>query len=504
MRTARRLTTAACTAAALAVIGTVPVAAAPAKATPATKATPSATTATTAQAAETGRTADFNGDGYPDLATAAPTAAVAGKERAGLVAVQYGSPTGLQKPLLLTKDTPGVPGLPTANGRFGVLVGQGDVDGDGFDDLLVDGGLEGRPEALHASGTLVLRGSKDGLTGRYTGLLTDGPFTTGGVRVLPKPLAVGDVTGDGIADIVAPAGRTVAYDGIAVLKGPFSPATNEPAAVQFHDTRALGVYSSSLIQVSDMTGDGIADVIVAQWGKGLLLKGSASGLTPAGEVSVGGASAFGDLNKDGYQDFVTGDGGAYNDTEGGRIRVYYGSATGISKTLKPATYTQDSPGVPGVNETGDRFGSALSVGDTDQDGYEDIVIGATYETGSDAAATWSGSVTVLRGSAAGVTTAGSKLITQDSAGVPSNSEKDDHFGSAVAVLDTDKDGKAEVYIGGYGEDAYKGRVWRLPTGTGGVTGTGSTSHSLTDLGGPAGRAHLGWGFGAGGNPPMQG
>ncbi|MEV8534751.1 FG-GAP repeat protein [Streptomyces sp. NPDC051211] len=177
----------------------------------------------------------------------------------------------------------------------------------------------------------------------------------------------------------------------------------------------------------------------------------------------------------------------------------YGGPNGVSTTVPARAYTQDTAGVPGVSEMGDRFGHAVSVGDTDQDGYADIVIGASYETGSDAAATWSGSVTVLRGSATGVTTTGSKLLTQDSAGVPSTSEKDDHFGSAVNVIDTDKDGKAEVYIGGYGEDAYAGRVWKLKTDATGVTGTGATSYGLNDLGGPAGRAHFGFAFGSGGN-----
>ncbi|MEV8534752.1 FG-GAP repeat protein [Streptomyces sp. NPDC051211] len=65
---------------------------APTAATAATPAAPATTAATPADSA------DFNGDGYPDVATSAPTAAVSGLARAGAVAVRYGSPTGLQKP----------------------------------------------------------------------------------------------------------------------------------------------------------------------------------------------------------------------------------------------------------------------------------------------------------------------------------------------------------------------------------------------------------------------
>ncbi|MEO3776343.1 hypothetical protein ABGB16_05715 [Micromonospora sp. B11E3] len=61
----------------------------------------------------------------------------------------------------------------------------------------------------------------------------------------------------------------------------------------------------------------------------------------------------------------------------------------------------------------------------------------------------------------------------------------------MAVLDTDRNGKPEVYVGGYGEDGHQGRVWQLQTGPAGLTGTGATSFHLGTLGGPTGRAHFG-------------
>ncbi|MCJ0873617.1 FG-GAP and VCBS repeat-containing protein [Streptomyces sp. AP-93] len=441
--------------------------------------------------------ADFNGDGYPDVATSAPTTTVSGLARAGAVAVQYGSPTGLQKPVLITKNTPGVPGLPADGGRFGILHGQGDVDGDGYVDLLVEGGAD----AEHRStGIMILRGSKDGITGRYTSQLHSGAYAVGGPSVHVTDPHIGDVTGDGIADIVTPSYNTDGKSGLAILQGPLSPATNEPARILFRDTETLDNSPARNLHLGDMTGDGIADIVLGPYGTGTLLKGTPGGLVKGGSlVGYGAGGSFGDLNKDGYQDFVSGDGGTWNTADGGRIAVTYGGPDGVSTTIPARVYTQDTAGVPGVSEVGDRFGASVSVGDTDQDGYADIVIGASYETGSDTAATWSGSVTVLRGSATGVTTTGAKVLTQDSPGVPSTSEKDDHFGSAVSVIDTDKDGKAEVYVGGYGEDNYAGRVWKLKTDATGITGTGATAYNFADLGGAAGRAHFGFAFGSGGS-----
>ncbi|MFJ7270635.1 integrin alpha pat-2 [Streptomyces sp. NPDC099050] len=446
--------------------------------------------ATAAPTAAPAGSADFNGDGYPDLAVSANAVTVAGRERAGALSIQYGSPTGLQKPVVITKDTPGVPGLPATYGRFGTPSSHGDVDGDGYTDLLVEGGSDAENRS---TGILVLRGSEDGITGRYTGVLSYGAYTSGGTSVVPYKPQVGDVTGDGIADIVTQS-NDGGKQGIAVLQGPLDPATNEPAKVLYRDTQTLdGIYGSNL-HVGDMTGDGIADIVASSYDKGVLLKGTPGGLVPAGSV-LGSCDdrAFGDLNKDGYQDFACSDSGMHTRGDGGGFTVTYGSSTGISTTLPVRYYNQDTAGVPGTAEVGDFFGNAVAIGDTDQDGYGDLLIGASSETGTDPEATFrAGAVTVLRGSATGVTTTGAKTLTQDSAGVPSTSEKEDHFGSALSVIDTDKDGKPEVYVGGYGEDGYAGRVWKLKTDAGGVTGTGATSFNLTDLGGPARRAYFGW------------
>jgi hypothetical protein len=88
-----------------------------------------------------------------------------------------------------------------------------------------------------------------------------------------------------------------------------------------------------------------------------------------------------------------------------------------------------------------------------------------------------------------MTTTGSKVISQNSKSVPSSSEPLDSFGSALQVVDDDRDGNPEVHIGGEGEGTFKGRVWKLPAGTGGITAVGSTSFNLTDLGGPARGTH---------------
>ncbi|MFF3216606.1 FG-GAP repeat protein [Streptomyces sp. NPDC002886] len=154
--------------------------------------------------------------------------------------------------------------------------------------------------------------------------------------------------------------------------------------------------------------------------------------------------------------------------------------------LSPATAAPAAPAKPLAEDTADFNG----------DGFADLLIGASYETGDDAATTaHAGALTVLRGSKTGITTTGAKTLTQNTVGIPSASENEDHFGSAIAAIDTDKNGKPEVYVGGNGEDGYTGRVWNLATAPAtGLTGTGATRFGLTHLGGAAGASTFGYRF----------
>ncbi|MEV7418741.1 FG-GAP-like repeat-containing protein [Streptomyces sp. NPDC089919] len=453
----------------------------PATAAPAAPAAP-------APAART--TADFNGDGYPDLAVGAPTATVDGLKKAGAISVLYGSATGFQnsQASFISQATPGVPGTPVANGRWQRIKGFGDFDGDGYDDLVVapPGGIGGT--------VLLLWGSPKGLTGA-SAEVPDGAGV-GGRHI--GAMGVGDVNGDGHPDLLSTASQ-----GLRIDLGPFA-RTGEPAKAT--ESTGLLDYWVMGFRVGDMTGDGIADVIATsntQAGlyKTVVLRGTPDGLVKGGSTTAVinereyGSDNFGDVNKDGYPDFVSL--GAVTDGGKGfaleRFTVTFGGPKGVSTTLSPRTYSQDSPGVPGVGEANDYFGESLAVADVDQDGYADVVVGAPGESGTDAVATrGSGAVTVLRGSATGLTTTGAKAFTQNSAGVPSTSEVTDRFGRSLRVLDADRNGAPELYVGGEGEDGYTGRVWKLATAPGtGVTGTGATSFNLAALGGPTGGASFG-------------
>ncbi|MFE6399276.1 integrin alpha pat-2 [Streptomyces alboflavus] len=471
MRSTTYLTAAACAAALLSIT-------APAQAAPAAPAKPAAVKPA----------ADFNGDGYPDLAIGAPSAKIDDLKRAGLVSIVYGSAEGLKhdKQQLVSRATPGVPGEPKANPYgWGIQASHGDLDDDGYDDLLISDG----------PGLLVLWGGKDGISGGTE--VPTGEGTTASPAFRQAWQRIGDVNGDGKADIVGAAQvgpQMNANWGLGTLYGPFDRGTGKPASVQFRDTEAKDGVAATSVQVGDMTGDGVDDVVTMGTGtrpsdgrQARVLKGTRDGYVPGGKLNARHGGAFGDLNGDGFQDFV-GTPQEYDADNSGAISVTYGGPDGVSKTIPARVYDQDSPGVPGVNEKGDRWGTDVTIGDLDKDGYGDIVVGASWESATDPATAVSGSVTMLRGSKTGVTTEGAKVLTQNSKGIPSTSEKSDHFGEAVAVVDGDKNGTPEVYVGGNGEDTWVGRTWQLQTDASGMTGTGAKSFNL---GGGYGSAHFG-------------
>ncbi|MFJ5549925.1 integrin alpha pat-2 [Streptomyces sp. NPDC093225] len=476
MRQRTLLAAAACAATALAVTGaaTTTAGAAPVPAKP--------------------RTADFNGDGYPDLAIGAHTATVNGLKRAGAVTLAYGSPKGLRYEVV-DQATEGVPGDPATDGKWREVSATGDFDGDGYDDLLLN----------WMEQNTILWGSAKGITGTAT-TLPKGTYTNGDPKLLGGAVGAGDLNGDHRTDLAFRAtGGTGGY-GFTVLYGPISRSTGKAADNDFRNIEKLDrIAGPTGLFVGDVTGDGLADVTVnGYWvnhePKSAVLKGSRTGLVKAAgaikQVAAWGnvgTSAFGDVNGDGYQDLVV------TLFVGAKpsLSVNYGGPTGLNAT-RPARLIALDGATGGLQVPQAGFsGGALAVADTDGDGFAEIVVGAPYkDSGSGATAiAQAGAVHVFRGSATGVTTLGRRSLTQGTAGVPSTSEKEDHFGSAIRVLDTDKNGTPELYVGGNGEDAHTGRVWKLATAPGtGITGAGATSFSLTALGSPAGPANFGYRF----------
>jgi disulfide bond formation protein DsbB len=158
----------------------------------------------------------------------------------------------------------------------------------------------------------------------------------------------------------------------------------------------------------------------------------------------------GDFDGDGYDDLAI---RVAHETVGSieprAVNVIYGSSSGLSSAGNQFWH-QNSPGVLGVNEVGDTFGSALAAGDIDGDGYDELIIGNPCE--SIGSIDDAGAVNVLYGSSSGLTSTGNQMWHQNSPDILGICEENDIFGAALGVGDFDGDGYADVTVGVSSED----------------------------------------------------
>lgn len=446
---------------------------------------------------------DINGDGYADLVSGAPSGTVSGKAQAGYVAVTYGSADGLDpsRKKLVSRSTSGVPGSAAAEQQFGKTFSTGDLDGDGFGDIVI-----GSADA--PSGSVIVWGSPSGPTG---GTALDGYGHS------PQ---IGDFDGDGKADLALFGDADVAGDDPvtqpgALFKGPVARDGSPAETLDFMDRSEWWGYGddgpgcaeddscvdgpSSISgpvtarSVGDVNGDGREDIAIwayegdGVWGNHVLLGGTAGFKSTGtvgdfGSVGDGGDSDVGDVDGDGYDDVVLGSTDADE-----KVTVVFGSPSGPSG--REQSFDQSLPGFYGAQEDGDRVGSCVSVADVTGDGRAEVALGISGEDfgGHDDA----GSVALLHGSSSGVTGTGSQVVHQDTAGVPGVAETGDEFGAACALKDVDGDGHRDLNVSSVEENASAGAVWSLP-GTGdGLTTAGAVAFGPGDVGGPVAGARFG-------------
>ncbi|MFD7948385.1 FG-GAP repeat protein, partial [Streptomyces sp. NPDC059744] len=117
----------------------------------------------------------------------------------------------------------------------------------------------------------------------------------------------------------------------------------------------------------------------------LTLGGGAVFAAPAAEAavpfpSIGWQQHNCDYDGNGFDDVLIGAPGATvsGAAGAGYITVQYSSSSGLSTTKKSILH-QNTSGVPGGAEAGDRFGQAVASGDLDNDGYDDAIVGIPGE-----------------------------------------------------------------------------------------------------------------------------
>ncbi|MFJ3306150.1 FG-GAP repeat protein [Streptomyces sp. NPDC086549] len=443
-------------------------------------------TAAPAAAVGNGLQGDFNGDGYRDVAIGVPGGTDTQWE-AGWVGVVYGTSAGIDpaKRKILTQSGSVNPGAPEGSDKFGGGLSVADFDGDGYSDLAVGApGETYSPNSYQGSVTLYW-GGPSGLGS--SAVMVKDPVAKDG-NSFGGALTAGDFDGDGHADLAAFNSLTST---VSVLKGPFARtgAWSSAATVTLPEPSQ---YAAGFVSSGNVSGDAADDLVVQyRAGRGgteraWYFEGSASGagLVQKAVLPNSHTSAVGDIDGDGYDDIAVAD--SYETTAlGGAVTVLYGASAGPGTGRASTVLTQDSPGVPGASESGDKFGASLSLGDVTGDGRADLAVGLPGENlGSLSDA---GSIVLLRGSATGIATSGNQSLTQNTSGVPGTAESGDKFGSYVLLSDIDGNRKADLTAAAIGEapagtSVRSGAVWRLRGASTGLTSTSAKSFGPHELG----------------------
>ncbi|MEH2120754.1 beta strand repeat-containing protein [Nostoc sp.] len=352
---------------------------------------------------------DINSDGIDDLIIGALGASPNGIVESGQSYVVFGSKGGFAAQLNVStlngSNGFAINGINTYD-RSGISVSStGDINSDGIDDLII-GTLSGP--------SYVVFGSKGGFSAQFNLSTLNGSngfaINGGGNPVS----SAGDINSDGIDDLIIGAFGDKRGYVVFGSKGGFGAQFNLSTlngsngfAINSINPYQLG---SSVSSAGDINGDGIDDLIIAGApyaepnsnvsGQSYVVFGSKGGFNSQfnlstlngtngfainsiidGSVGLGNSvSSAGDINGDGIGDLIIG--APYAEPNGfssGQSYVLFGSKGGFAAQFNLSTLNGSNGfAINGINEFDQSGTSVSSAGDINDDGIDDLIIGAPF------------------------------------------------------------------------------------------------------------------------------
>jgi Ca2+-binding RTX toxin-like protein len=454
---------------------------------------------------------DVNGDGVDDL--------IIGASGANQSYVVFGKKSGGFTSILNLSDLNGtngfqINGIATGDFSGSSVSSAGDVNGDGFDDLIIG--------APGANQSYVVFGKSGGFTSilNLSDLNGTNGFQINGITAFDlsgvSVSSVGDINGDGFDDLIigargaSPNGSASGQSYVIFGKsGGFTSAINLSDLDGTNGFKINGIAafdnSGTVSSAGDVNGDGFDDLIIGAFtadpngsdsGQSYVVFGNAApeldlnsgnrlvngfkinGIT-AGDKSGRSVSSAGDVNGDGFDDLIIGAPGA------NQSYVVFGKSGGFTSSLNLSDLNGSNGfKIHGIAPGGTSGWSVSSAGDVNGDGFDDLIIG-TFQTGSNGSDP--GQSYVVFGKSGGFTSSLNLSDLNGSNGFKINGiAPGDTSGSSVSSAgDVNGDGFDDLIIGAYRADpngSYSGQSYVVFGKSGGFT----SSLNLSDLNGTNG------------------